>query len=195
MPRLPRLPRLNRAELGLSLTLLATVVGTLTLSQYLQGQMARHLIDKVLASQKLRIQEKVDRFDEILRLAETSVKRYSDLLSESGDDFSPPADAFAQTFHRDADGSWRVPRDRFRPDRDANAWIPPEVPLTDANKRFFLHALQVTRDFGMGALRDPLVNSWALPLTSGMTAFWPTKPQYLYNADSSLDYRQTPWVT
>lgn len=69
------------------------------------------------------------------------------------------------------------------------------MPLTEENKRFFLHALQVTRQFGMGALRDPLVNSWALPLINGMTAYWPTKPNYLYDASSSLDYRKTPWVT
>ena len=83
--------------------------------------MARHLIDKVLVSQKLRIQEKVERFDVTLRLAEASVKRYAQLLSSSDSRISPPASAVESTFQRDPDGSWRVPRSRFRPDRQANA--------------------------------------------------------------------------
>jgi diguanylate cyclase (GGDEF)-like protein len=34
-----------------------------------------------------------------------------------------------------------------------------------------------------------------LPLTNGMTAYWPTKPNYLYDAGPRFDYRKTPWVT
>ena len=190
-----RVSRLGRRPLGVGLALLGTIAATLGLSQYLQDQMAHHLIDKVLASQKLRIQEKVDRFDTTLRNAEASVRRYAALISDERDGGGPPAEQFERTFQRDADGSWRVPRSRFDPHQDANAWIPPDVPLTQENKRFFLHALQVTRQFGQGALHDPLVNSWLLPLVNGMTAFWPTKPDYLYDAGSRLDYRATPWVT
>ncbi|MFN7899943.1 MAG: hypothetical protein ACK5N0_09820, partial [Synechococcaceae cyanobacterium] len=185
----------SRRPLGIALALIATIAGTLSLSQYLQDQMARHLIANLLASQKLRIQEKVDRFDATLRDAETSVRRYAALLSDSEDRLGPSASNFEATFEQYPDGSWRVPRRRFRPQQDANAWIPPDVPLTAENKRFFLRALQVTGQFGIGALRDPLVNSWALPLINGMTAYWPTKPQYLYNAHAKLDYRRTPWVT
>ncbi|MFM8524455.1 MAG: EAL domain-containing protein [Cyanobacteriota bacterium] len=188
------MPRSRRSVI-IALALLATSVGTLALSQVLQEQMARHLIDKVLASQKQRIQEKVDRFDSTLRDAESSVKRYAELISDERAGLEPEAAAFERTFHRDADGSWRLPRSRFDPRRDANAWIPPDVPLTEENKRFYLKALLITRQFGVGALKDPLVNSWLLPLTNGMTAYWPTKPDYLYDAGSKLDYRQTPWVT
>ena len=181
--------------LGLGLALAGTLAGTLALSHGLQAQMARHLTDKLLDSQKLRISEKVDRFDTTLRHAEQSVSRYAALLSSNRSTLSPQADQFERVFQRDADGSWRVPRRRFDPHQDANAWIPPDVPLTEANRRFFLEALEVTRSFGQGALRDPLVNSWMLPLINGMTAYWPTKPDYLYDAGASLDYRQTPWVT
>jgi diguanylate cyclase (GGDEF)-like protein len=179
---------------AIGLGLITTIVATLALSQYLQDQMARHLIDKVLVSQKLRIQEKVDRFDSTLRLAEASVMRYAALISDERY-VNLSVQPFTRTFQRHPDGSWRLPRSRFDPRLDANAWIPPDVPLTEDNQRFFLHALEVTRQFGQGALRDPLVNSWLLPLVNGMTAFWPTKPDYLYNADSRLDYRRTPWVT
>jgi len=186
---------LPQAPLGIALLLLGLLAGTLGLSHGLQSQMARHLTDKLLSSQKLRIQEKVDRFDLTLRNAERSVKRYAALISSDRDPTPPSSDRFEQVFRRDADGSWRLPRQRFNPQEDANAWIPPEVPLTETNKRFYLQALAVTRSFGQGALHDPLVNSWMLPLINGMTAFWPTKPDYLYAAASSLDYRQTPWVT
>ena len=184
-----------RSPLGIAVLLLAVTVGTLGLSQYLQNQMARHLIDKLLDTQTQRIQEKVDRFDSTLRNAELSVKRYASLLSEERLSGSPPVDRFERTFQRDADGSWRVPRQRFDPQQDANAWIPPNVPLTDDNKRFYLRALDITRSFGQGALREPLENSWMLPLINGMTAYWPAKPDYLYDAASDLSYLDTPWVT
>ena len=171
------------------------LAGTVGLSHGLQSQMARHLTDKLLASQKLLIRERVDRFDATLRNAEQSVQRYASLLS-SDRSITPASDArFEQVFRRDPDGSWRLPRARFDPVRDANAWIPPDVPLTSANKRFYLQALELTRSFGQGALHDPLVNSWMLPLINGMTAYWPSKPNYLYDAAATLDYRQTPWVT
>ena len=187
--------RLPGSPLGIGGVLLVVTAGTLGLSQVLQRQMERHLIDKLLDTQTQRIHEKVSRFDDTLRNAERSVTRYAALLSSERLTPSPPADQFERTFQRDADGSWRVPRQRFDPQQDANAWIPPGVPLTDANKRFFLRALEITRSFGLGALREPLENSWMLPLINGMTAFWPAKPDYLYDAASDLSYLQTPWVT
>ena len=122
--------------MGIALLLLGLLAGTLGLSHGLQSQMARHLTDKLLSSQKLRIQEKVDRFDLTLRNAERSVKRYAALISSDRDPTPPSSDRFEQVFPRDADGSWRLPRQRFNPQEDANAWIPPEVPLTETNKRF-----------------------------------------------------------
>ncbi|MEI8250105.1 MAG: EAL domain-containing protein [Synechococcus sp. ELA057] len=172
-----------------------TLSAALGLSYVLQAQMSRHLTDKILDSQTQRIREKVDRFDTTLRHAEASVVRYASLLSSDRDPVVASAERFDQVFRRDPDGSWRVPRQHFDPRQDANAWIPPDVPLNEANKRFYLQALEITRDFGQGALRDPLVNSWMLPLINGMTAYWPSKPDYLYNAASNLDYRKTPWVT
>ena len=177
------------------LILAGTLAGSLSLSHLLQSQISQHLTERLLASQTLRIHEQVDRFDLILRNAERSVERYASLLSSDPDPLSPDQAQFERILQRDADGSWRMPRRRFDPRRDANAWIPPDVPLTAANKRFFLQALAVTRSFGQGALHDPLINSWMLPLINGMTAYWPSKPDYLYDASSSLDYRQTPWVT
>jgi len=186
---------LPRAPLGIGLLLIGLLAGTIGLSQALQSQMAEHLIEKLLSSQKLRIQEKVDRFDITLRNAESSVQRYAALISSARDPIPARADRFEQVFRRDPDGSWRVPREHFIPELDANAWIPPGVPLNEENKRFYLQALEITRSFGQGALHDPLANSWMLPLINGMTAFWPKKPDYLYDASASLDYRQTPWVT
>jgi len=183
------------ASLRIGLLLGGTLAGTLLLTHVLQSQMNRHLADKLLDSQTQRIRETVDRFDATLRHAEGSVQRYAALLSSNRDPIPAPAERFEQLLQRDPDGSWRVPRQRFDPLQDANAWVPPDVPLTEANRRFYVRALEVTRSFGQGALRDPLVNSWILPLINGMTAYWPSKPSYVYDASSTLDYRQTPWVT
>jgi diguanylate cyclase (GGDEF)-like protein len=191
----PSLRRLPQAPLGIGLLLLLVLAGTLGLSHALQSQMARHLTDKLLTSQKLMIRERVNRFDATLRSAERSVQRYAALLSNDRATIPARPERFEQVFRRDPDGSWRVPRERFDPLQDANGWIPPNVPLTDANKRFYLQALELTRSFGQGALHDPLVNSWMLPLINGMTAYWPSKRDYLYDATSQLDYRKTPWVT
>ena len=192
---LASLNRLPPASRKIGLLLGGTLAGTLILSHVLQSQMSRHLADRLLDSQTQRIRETVDRFDLTLRNAEGSVKRYAALLSSDRDPIPATAERFEEVLRRDPDGSWRVPRQRFDPLQDANAWVPPDVPLTDANRRFFLQALAVTRSFGHGALRDPLVNSWVLPRINGMTAYWPSKPSYLYDASSTLDYRQTPWLT
>jgi len=187
--------RLRSSNLGIGLIMGGTLAAALSLSYVLQSQMTRHLTESILDSQTQRIREKVDRFDATLHHAEASVLRYAALLSDNRDPVSAKAQDFETVFQKDHDGSWRVPREHFNPILDSNAWIPPDVPLNDENKRFYLKSLAITRDFGQGALRDPLVNSWMLPLINGMTAYWPTKPDYLYDASSSLDYRHTPWVT
>jgi diguanylate cyclase (GGDEF)-like protein len=179
----------------MGLVLSGTLMATIGLSYVLQSQMSHHLTTSILDSQTLRIREKVDHFDATLRNAEASVLRYASLLSSDRDPVSANAQHFEILLRRDPDGSWRVPREHFNPQQDSNAWIPPTVPLSEENKRFFLKSLAITRDFGQGALHDPLVNSWMLPLINGMTAYWPNKPNYLYDASSTLDYRKTPWVT
>jgi len=184
-----------RRPLAIALGLILLIVATVSLSQVLQRRISQHLIDKVLISQRLQIQEKVIHFDATLRNAEASVQRYADLISSDQNQLPQSHQAFESIFQRDPDGSWRLPRARFDPRRDANAWIPPDVPLTTENRNFYLRSLEITRNFGQGALNDLLVNSWMLPLINGMTAFWPTKPNYIYDASSSLDYRHTPWVT
>jgi len=184
-----------RRPLGIALGLLLLIGATVGLSEVLQRRMSQHLIDKVLVSQKLRIQDNVDRFDATLRNAEASVLRYAELISSERNQLSHHGEQLENVFQRDADGSWRLPRSRFDPQKDANAWIPPDVPLSEDNRDFYLRSLEITRNFGLGALNDLYVNSWMLPLSNGMTAFWPSKPDYLYNATSNLDYRKTPWVT
>lgn len=193
--------QLPRRPLGVALGLVLLIGATLGLSDVLQRRLSQRLIDRLLISQKLRIQDNVDRFDATLRHAEASAQRFADLISSERHPLGQPESAaiwkreFEASFQRGADGSWRVPRARFDPQRDANAWIPPSVPLTPENRSFYLRSLEITRTFGLGALSDLLVNTWMLPLSSGMTAFWPSKPNYLYNASSSLDYRRTPWLT
>ncbi len=186
---------MRRRPLGIALGLLLLVGATVGISDVLQRRLSQHLIDKVLVSQKLRIQENVDRFDATLRDAEASVMRFADLISSERHQLGHHEQDFEAIFQRGADGSWRVPRKHFDPRHDANAWIPPDVALTQENRRFYLRSLDITRNFGLGALNDLLVNAWMLPLSNGMTAFWPSKPDYLYNASSRLDYRKTPWVT
>lgn len=44
--RLPGLSRSGQAQLGIAVAMLATIAATLVLSQYLQDQMARHLVDE-----------------------------------------------------------------------------------------------------------------------------------------------------
>ena len=188
-------PLIRRVPLGLGALMTLLLLGAIGLSQLLQERMARHLVDKVLESQKIKIRDRVTTFDSTLRRAEKSVSRYANLISFDSSDLSGESGSFESIAQRDPDGSWRTPRSRFDPLSDSNIWVPPSVPLTDANKRFFQRAYSITRIFGQGAQNEVLENAWMLPLIGGMTAFWPSNPNYLYNASSSLDYRDTPWVT
>ena len=178
-------PLIRRVPLGLGALMTLLLLGAIGLSQLLQERMARHLVDKVLESQKIKIRDRVTTFDSTLRRAEKSVSRYANLISFDSSDLSGESGSFESIAQRDPDGSWRTPRSRFDPLSDSNIWVPPSVPLTDANKRFFQRAYSITRIFGQGAQNEVLENAWMLPLIGGMTAFWPSNPNYLYNASSS----------
>lgn len=186
---------LRRLPLGLGALMTLLLLGAVGLSQLLQERMARYLVEKVLESQKIKIRDRVAGFDATLRRAESSVSRYASLVSYRTADLASEGGTFEAIAQRDPDGSWRTPRSRFDPLTDANIWVPPSVPLNDTNRRFFQRAYTITRVFGQGAQNEVLENAWMLPLIGGMTAYWPTNPNYLYNASSSLDYRGTPWVT
>jgi diguanylate cyclase (GGDEF)-like protein len=187
--------RLAGLPVGIGALFTLVAIAAVGLSQVLQERMSRHLVDKVLESQRQRINDRVTAFDSTLRNAEASVRRYADLISLRSVDLRNVSGSLPQIAQRDPDGSWRLPRSRFDPERDSNLWVPPMVPLTDENQRFFLRANTITRIFGLGSQNAVIENAWMLPLVGGMTAFWPSNPSYLYNASSSLDYRGTPWVT
>jgi len=185
----------RRTPLGLGALMTLLVLGAVGLSQLLQEHMARGLVEKVLESQRIKIRDRVVGFDGTLRRAEASVSRYASLVSYRSADLASEGGSFEAIAQRDSDGSWRTPRSHFDPLTDSNIWVPPSVPLNEANKRFFQRSYAITRIFGQGAQNDVLENAWMLPLIGGMTAYWPANPNYLYNASSSLDYRGTPWVS
>jgi hypothetical protein len=185
----------SSTSLGLGLLIVAVLATALGLSRLLQNHIEHHMVVKVLDSQKQKIRARVAAFDATLRRSESSVLRYSHLISYRSADLALENPSLEPIAHRDPDGSWRTPRNRFNPLTDANIWLPPSVPLTEENRRFFKRSYSITRIFGLGAQNDVVENAWMLPLIGGMTAFWPSKPNYLYNADSQLDYRSTPWVT
>lgn len=135
--------------IGALFTLMA--LGAVGLSQLLQERMSRHLVDKVLERQRQRINDRVSSFDGTLRNAEASVRRYADLISYRSADLQVESGSLREIAQRDPDGSWRLPRSRFDPEHDSNLWVPPMVPLTDHNQRFFLRANTIIRIFGLGA--------------------------------------------
>ncbi|MFM7267676.1 MAG: EAL domain-containing protein [Cyanobium sp.] len=187
--------RLRGLPIGIGALFALVAIAAVGLSQVLQERMSRHLVEKVLESQRQRINDRVSSFDGTLRNAEASVRRFADLISFRSVDLQDVSGSLEEFAQRDPDGSWRLPRSRFDPEHDSNLWVPPMVPLSEHNQRFFLRANTITRIFGLGAQNAVIENAWMLPLVGGMTAFWPTNPSYLYNASSSLDYRHTPWVT
>ena len=181
--------------MGIGLLLVLALGGSMGLSRLLQDHLERHLEEKVLESQKQRVRGRVMGIDASLRQAEISVQRFADLISCRSEDLRNESPALEAIAERDAEGSWRLPRARFNPARHANLWVPPTVPLTPDNRRFFLRSLEITRVFGLGVQNAVVENVWMLPLVGGMTAFWPANPEYLFNAGPRLDYRGTAWVT
>jgi serine phosphatase RsbU (regulator of sigma subunit)/anti-sigma regulatory factor (Ser/Thr protein kinase) len=166
---------------------------TVAASQLLQERLGGYLVERVLASQRMKVDNNLRRLNATMTEAEKSVIRLANLIS-SADTSASGGEDLANLVHRDADGVLRTPALGFDAEREAALWIPPGVPLTNANRRFFVRALEITRLFGMGAENDLLVNSWVLPLTNGEVIFWPGKPDFVANAKADLDYRQTPWV-
>jgi sigma-B regulation protein RsbU (phosphoserine phosphatase) len=166
----------------------------LLLTQVLQERLARHLIEKVVASQRMRVGWNVQRFEATLKRTEGSIERFAQLISHTERDLAGVSDSLARLARRDADGVWRSPRASFDPSREAGLWIPPSVELTPERRRFFAWAQRTTTLFGLGALDDLVGNTWVLPLSNGEVVFWPADPAFIYNAKADLDYRDTPWV-
>ncbi len=185
-----RVPGATRTVATVVLLCIASLLGF----QLVQERVASYLISRVVTSQRQRVAWNVERLDATLRQAEASISRFAVLLSEpqtlTGSDLVP----LESLVRRDPDGSWRTPRADFRPNLDAGLWIPPGVPLTPENRRFFVRALTVTRQFGLGAEDSLLMNTWVLPLSNGEVIFWPGNGDFIANTTSDLDYRDTPWV-
>jgi len=163
-------------------------------SRLLQLRIAAYLVDKVLVSQRVRVEHDVRHFDEALRRAEESLGRFSRLVSHRSGDLAAVPDDFSALVQRDGDGAWRSRRDRFDAQSQAGIWIPPSVPLTAEARRSFLRLQTLTTQFGQGAVDTLISNTWVLPLTNGEVIYWPGNPSFIYDAKANLDYRSTPWV-
>jgi serine phosphatase RsbU (regulator of sigma subunit)/anti-sigma regulatory factor (Ser/Thr protein kinase) len=163
-------------------------------SQVLQERLGAYLVGKVLVSQKLKVDMNLRRLNGTLAEAEKGVIRFASLISSPDTGAIGGGDDLSSLVRRDADGALRTPALGFDAERDAALWIPPGVPLSAANRRFFVRTREITRLFGMGAENDLLVNSWVLPLTNGEVIYWPGNPAFVTNAGADLDYRSTPWV-
>lgn len=167
---------------------------TLLVSNYLQSRLTRHLVGKVVASQRQRVEWNVERFDTTLRLAEASIRRYARLVSYGSSQLSTVSDSLQGVARLDGDGVWRTDKATFDPATQAGVWIPPTVSLNADTRRFFVRTRQITSLFGQGA-EDPLIaNTWALPSSNGEVIYWPDDKGFIYRAGASLDYRSTPWV-
>lgn len=174
----------------LGLTLVAGTVG----SHLLQEHVARHLIERVVNAQTMKVRDHVHRFDQTLLQAEQSIRRYAALVSYSSADLDGVSTNLESIARRDPDGAWRTPLERLKGGTDAAVWIPPGVALTPDTRRFFIRTQAITRLFGLGAQDELLANTWVLPLSNGEVIFWPTRPDFVSGAAADLDYRPTPWV-
>ena len=66
-------PLIRRVPLGLGALMTLLLLGAIGLSQLLQERMARHLVDKVLESQKIKIRDRVTTFDSTLQIGRAHV--------------------------------------------------------------------------------------------------------------------------
>lgn len=186
----PMALRIGRSLLVLSILFL----GAFLVTRALQERLSRHLVEKVVSGQRMRVGWNVERFDATLRHAEASVQRFATLISYTTADLEQTSDTLSSLISRDRDGAWRSPRATFDASTQAGIWIPRSVQLDEQTRRFFVRSQQITTLFGLGASDDLVGNTWVLPLTNGEVIFWPGDPYFIYNAAANLDYRDTPWV-
>ena len=163
-------------------------------AQAVEAYAARYLVEKHLDAQHLQIDTKVTAFEGAVADATDSARRYAATISYRTEDLAREQGALQTFAQRDADGVWRSRRDQFRADVEAGVWIPPDVSLTEETQRFFLRARRKTALFGQGALNDLFVDTWTLPLTNGEIIYFPSTPEFIYDAPAKLDYRDTEWV-
>lgn len=187
-PTLEDLP--IRGAITIGLVTASAILG----AQAIEGRLASYLVDRQLDAEHRQVEAKVASFEGALARAADSVRRYATTVSYRTEDLETEIGRLDAIAQRDADGAWRSKRDAFHATVDAGLWIPPSVSLTDETQRFFLRTRRRTALFGQGALNDLFVDTWALPLTNGEVIFYPSGPEFIYDAPAALDYRDTEWV-
>lgn len=180
----------TKGVLGIALLVTLAAIGGMILQEKVVG----HLINKELATQKQATLGAVKRFNNVLARAEASATRLAQVMSYRSGDLASETTSLDSIVAKDADGAYRNRRSNFNAATDAGVWIPPDVLLSDETRRFFVRAHRIIRLYGLGALNELFVDTWVLPLTNGEVLFFPSGPDFIYNASATLDYRDTEWV-
>nr|MBA3533244.1 GAF domain-containing protein [Ardenticatenales bacterium] len=162
---------------------------------YIESSIAEALVNQKVEEIEAVDQNVVQQLSAQIESAEGSIQRYAHLLSTAIRPATPEYVAeFDRLVQRDTDGSWRSKRSTFQPETEAGIWVPPNALLNDDMKSFYIQAKGLTEQFGSGAFNHTFVNTWILPDTNGEVIFFPDGPEFIYQATSDQDYRQTDWV-
>ena len=88
-------------------------------SQVLQERLGGYLVEKVLTSQRAKVENNLRRLNATMTEAEKGVIRYASLISSSDTRSLGGGDDLASLVHRDADGALRTPARGFDAQREA----------------------------------------------------------------------------
>ena len=177
--------------------LVAVVLGlalVFTCALLLEREIVRYLVVRTVEEQRLTFSASLDRFNAVLLNAEVTAARFGRLISDDGTIPTDEFGDFSVRVMRDRDGLWRSRHDLFDPATEAGIWLPNSAAVSADTRRFFSRAAVLTENFGLGALNDYFIDSWVLPLSNGGIIFAPSWPTFIYDANATTDYRNTPWM-
>ncbi|GEM_PF-1111244 len=184
----------TRMPRRLTVIMVGAVLGLLPIVLHLEERLKDALVRAEVVARQHMETENIASFDELVRQASNSVRRYAAAISYTSADLDAETEDFAATIDRDPDGACRTRRAVFKPDIHAGIWIPWMVTLDHDLQRFFLRSRRITQYYGLGAYNGVFVDSWVLPLSNGEVIFSPDLPDFIYDAGADHDYRETDWV-
>lgn len=162
-----------------------------------QDALRKDRVEQVIRQHEIIARIVADNMDNSIRQTEASVTRYAQALSQQFQ--LPQTDSainqrFAVLTEQRPDGSFRSPREAYKPTEEAGLWIPSYTPLNDSTRRFFVDAKTVTDLYGRGAMSQPFVDTWVLGADGGIAIFWPDEPNFVFEASADMDYRDSEWM-
>jgi len=105
-----------------------------------------------------------------------------------------PSFEFENLFEKSPDKSIRSIRENYDASVQAGLWLPANIQLLKKNKVQLIKAKYSIEAYGLGAKKQPYVDTWFMPESGGIVIYWPDEKDFIYQAKANFNYKETQWM-